>query len=67
MGRVAHFARRAAAVPWVDVRPLAGLTVSNQEGNAVDYETPEIESQVDVKGIMGLGGWGGGLAKPYSG
>ncbi len=33
----------------------------------MDYETPEVESQVDVKGIMGLGGWGGGWDKPYSG
>jgi hypothetical protein len=59
MGRLAHFARKAVGLAFLNVTLGTG-----GKGRTVDYEKPEVESQVDVKGIMG---WGGGWDKPYPG
>ena len=55
MSRLAHFARSAVGLPSSRLTPRRG----GKEGeDTVEYETPEVESQVDVTGIMGWGGWG---------
>jgi hypothetical protein len=59
MGRFAHVTLSASAI--VSLGPRSG---GPGGGNTVEYEKPDVESQVDVTGIMG---WGGLPDKnPYS-
>jgi hypothetical protein len=53
MSRFAHFALSAVALAF---RPSLSSQEPDRKGISVDYEKPEVESQVDVTGIMGWGG-----------